>query len=168
MVGVKCAANDWPSWAMPEIEPMNDVSSTTVWRSDVWEDLVFAMLAVGGFSIEKVLALREPFEKAGLFDPRNLAVWDEARLTRELNTAGYARGMLTGMYAERLARTMRSLARERLSENEEVLRSVKKERVEKLLLAQYGIGSKVLSNFFFLRHRRQKGIRSRTNNDSCA
>jgi hypothetical protein len=138
---------------------MNDVPSTTVYRSDVWEDLVFAMLAVGGFSIEKVLVLREPFEKAGLLDPRNLAVWDEARLTRELNAAGYARGMLTGMYAERLARTMRSLARDRLSESEEILRSGKNEQVEKLLLPQYGIGSRVLGNFFFLRHQRQTEIR---------
>jgi hypothetical protein len=132
--------------------------SYKAWSSDVWEDLVFAMLAVGGFSIEKVLALRQQFEKAGLFDPRNLAAWDEARLTREMSAAGYSRGMLTGMYAERLARTMRSLAGERLSESEEVLRSGKNERVEKLLLAQYGIGSKVLDNFYNLRRRRQTGI----------
>ena len=125
--------------------------------SDVWEDLVFAMLAVGGFSTEKLLALREPFEKAGLFNPRNLAVWDMARLTRNLNAAGYSRGMLTGMYAERLARTICSIAGEQLSKSEEVLRSGVKEQVEKLLLAQYGIGPKVLYNFFALRDRRRTG-----------
>ena len=128
-------------------------------HSDVWEDLVFAMLAVSGFSIDKVLALREPFEKAGLLDPRNLAVWDEARLTRVMNASGYARGMLTGMYAERIARAMRSLTGERFSENEEVLRSGTNDRIQKLLLAQYGIGLKVLENYLILRGRRKTEVR---------
>ncbi len=117
-----------------------------------WESLTIAMLSVGGFSVERVLGLRASLTERGLLDPRNLVEWDEARVTRELTAAGYERGLLTGMYAERLSGTMRALAAtERFSETQSILESDDDERISDLLLPQKGIGPKVVENFLRLR-----------------
>jgi len=109
------------------------------------------MLAVGGFRLEQVLELHPSLKEAGLFDPSNLSRWDEARVTRELNAAGYSRGLLTGMYAERLVATMRSIAVQEIDQTEKTLGFGSSEEVAKLLLPQYGIGPKVLETFLHLR-----------------
>jgi len=133
----------------------------------VWEDLVIAMLSVGGFPVEKVLKLRDSLERAGLVDPRNLSSWDEARVTRELTAAGYERGMLTGMYAERLCAAMRSLAVEEcLHENQMLLERADQGRVADLLLPQKGIGPAVLRTFLGLRERRK--CRSDPHGSGCS
>lgn len=118
----------------------------------VWTALVVAMLAVGGFSVEKVLAIREALERRGLLNPRKLAEWDDARITRELTAAGYTRGMLTGMYAERLSAAMKELAAaERLPQAEELLASGSASRIADLLLPKKGVGPRVIENFLALR-----------------
>jgi endonuclease III-like uncharacterized protein len=125
-------------------------------ESEVWGDLVTAMLSVGGFSAEKVLKLRNRLREAGLLDPRNLSSWDEARVTRELTAAGYERGLLTGMYAERLAAAMRVLASEASrADSEAVLASLEADRISELLLPQKGIGPKVVESFLELRRAKQ-------------
>ena len=121
-------------------------------RGVVWTALVVAMLAVGGFSVEKVLAIREALERHGLLNPRKLAQWDDARITRELTAAGYRRGLLTGMYAERLSAAMKELAAaERLLQTEELLASGSVSLVTHLLLPQKGVGPRVVDNFLALR-----------------
>ena len=117
-----------------------------------WESLAVAMLSVGGFSVEKVLRLRGALAEHGLLDPRNLVEWDPARITRELTAAGYERGLLTGMYAERLSGAMRALAAvDRFAEAQMTLASADAEHVSELLLPQKGIGPKVIENFLRLR-----------------
>lgn len=117
-----------------------------------WESLAIAMLSVGGFSVEKVLGLRASLAKHGLLDPRNLVEWDEARITRELTAAGYDRGLLTGMYAERLSAAMRALAAtDRLVETQTLLENADDERISDLLLPEKGIGPKVVASFLRLR-----------------
>jgi 3-methyladenine DNA glycosylase/8-oxoguanine DNA glycosylase len=132
----------------------------------VWEDLVIAILAVGGFTVKKVLAGREALDRSNLFDPQYLADCDEARLTRELYAAGYTRGMLTGMYADRLSAVMRALASSgRLQESQAILASERDDLVADLLLPLHGVGPKVLNNFLALRRLRRKDVQldQRTN-----
>lgn len=136
---------------MSETAEANDSGAVDSSNSRVWENLVIAMLSVGGFSVDKVLKLRGQLETAGLLDPRNLSSWDEARLTRELTGAGYERGLLTGMYAERLAAAMRVLASDvSRSETERVLSSVDPDEIAQLLLPQRGIGPRVVESFLEL------------------
>lgn len=126
----------------------------------VWGNLTIAMLAVGGFSAARVLQLRDSLASAGLLDPANLASWDEARITRELTKAGYERGLLTGMYAERLSRAMRVLAApDLLAKTQAVLEDGDESEVSQLLLPQSGIGPKVVATFLALRHGRDVGSR---------
>ena len=85
-----------------------------------------------------------------------LRTWDEARVTRELNAAGYSRGLLTGMYAERLVATMRCIADQEIESNENTLERGSSAQVAKLLLPQRGVGPKVLETFLFLRSSRRR------------
>ena len=123
-------------------------------KGDVWEDLILAMLSVGGYPVDKVLIIRVVMKRVGLLDPHNLAAWDEARVTRELNSAGYSRGLLIGMYAERLVATFRSLTAEHFAETQTILENGNPVKVSEVLLPQYGIGPKVVDIFLSLRHRR--------------
>lgn len=123
---------------------------------EVWEDLIIAMLAVGGFSVRKVLEMRGSLAGAGLLEAKNLVAWDAGRVTRELNSAGYSRGMLTGMYAERLVTAIGSLA-DRLEENAAVLLSDDSDQIAALLLPQHGIGPKVVETYLTLRRRQRSG-----------
>ena len=114
------------------------------------------MLSVGGFSVDKVLSLRDQLKEAGLLDAENLSAWDEARITRELTAAGYERGLLTGMYAERLAAAMRVVASDPLrAESETILSGSNADLISELLLPQKGIGPKVVQSFIELRRARR-------------
>ena len=117
-----------------------------------WESLILAALAVGGFSIDSVLEIEPDLRSAGLLSPVNLARWGPEKVTRELYAAGYRRGMLTGMYAERLV-AIGKFADDSMRDSDPTLGSGDHEAIRHLLLPIFGVGPKVIENFFALMQR---------------
>jgi hypothetical protein len=120
-----------------------------------WEDLVVAVLAVYQFPVDRVLLLRERLHSAGLLDIHAIVNAGEARVTRELNSAGYSRGLLTGLYAERLVRLARTILAGDETAIAKVLFGADANEIERTLRSLPGIGAKVVRNFFELRERRR-------------
>jgi 3-methyladenine DNA glycosylase/8-oxoguanine DNA glycosylase len=133
--------------------PMRDVSPEAA--IPVWEELVVAVLAVYQFPVERVLSLRERLHSAGLLDIRAIADAGEAKVTRELNAAGYKRGLLTGLYAERLVKLATSVLANDESAIARILSEAEDSEVERVLRSLPGIGPKVVGNFLALRERRR-------------
>lgn len=117
-----------------------------------WEEVILAMLAVGQYPLDRVVALRGRLRDGGLLDPRNLASWSVERVAAGLRSAGYDRGRLTAMYADRLV----SLGKLHETESERcdlILREGDDDAVRALLMPWYGIGPTVIANFLNLRRR---------------
>src|SRR5512142_2614616 len=73
------------------------------------EALTVALLAVNRWTPERVYGLLPALRAAGLTNPSSVAQMDVAAITRSLDGAGYARGRLTGMFAQRLEHLMRAV-----------------------------------------------------------
>ena len=121
----------------------------------VWEELVVAVLAVYQFPVGRVLLLRERLNSAGLLDIHAIVDAGEARVTRELNFAGYSRGLLTGVYAERLVKLAKTILAGDETAIANILSGAEADEVERTLRSLPGIGPKVVRNFLELRERRR-------------
>ena len=77
--------------------------------NDQIEALVTAILAVNRYTIERAWDLLPKLREAGLTDPTSVAEEDIGKLTVRLASAGYDRGMLTSMLAERVQNLMRAV-----------------------------------------------------------
>jgi hypothetical protein len=119
----------------------------------VWEDLLLAMLAVSLYPLERVLALRENLRQRGLLQPSNLARWGVERVASELKSAGYDRGGLTLMYADRLVSLGKRAGTTDVA-SQRVLLEGDDQEVRDFLMPWYGIGTTVLTNFLSLRRAR--------------
>ena len=64
--------------------------------------VAIAVLAVNGWSLQKVQELRPALAASGLFDPPNVADATLETLISRLTEAGYDRGNLTWRFAERV------------------------------------------------------------------
>lgn len=122
--------------------------------SEVWEDVVVAMLAVYSYPLERLAPISEALRDAGLFEPRRLATASIQELTRELKAAGYDRGALTWQYADRLISLGKYLVEAGCERVGHELATGDAAVAEKLLLPVHGIGPKVIENFVALRSRR--------------
>ncbi len=76
---------------------------------DVVDSLVTALLAVNNYSLEKVWQVLPRLQSEGLTNPGLVASEDLTRLTIRLAQAGYDRGRLTAMFAERLRHLMAAI-----------------------------------------------------------
>lgn len=122
----------------------------------VWEELVLAALAVYQFPLERVLPLRDKLRLVGLLDLHSIAKAGEATVTRELNAAGYSRGLLTGLYAERLVKLARTVLATDEAGIAASLAGAPAHEIENRLLLLPGVGPKVIQNVLELRNRRRQ------------
>jgi 3-methyladenine DNA glycosylase/8-oxoguanine DNA glycosylase len=117
---------------------------------DVVDSLVMALLGVNNYPLEKVWNLLPRLREGGLTQPSQVASEDLNRLTARLITAGYDRGRLTGMLAERLQHLMTAIASGRL---DDLCRaSTRKDAtvVQRMLCEIRGIGPQVAQNAWML------------------
>jgi 3-methyladenine DNA glycosylase/8-oxoguanine DNA glycosylase len=73
-------------------------------------DLLVSMLAVAGWSADRVYALREQLSAEHLDDPAVLPGLSEEEIARRINRAGYVRGdYITGLMTERIRALAKAL-----------------------------------------------------------
>lgn len=114
------------------------------------EEIVVAVLAVNNYSLEKAHELLPELRSEGLTNPHRVARKDAGDLTVALSRAGYNRGMLTGLMAERLLGLMEAITDGELEAFEGLLRSGEQERALTLLRKVHGIGPQVAANVWML------------------
>jgi hypothetical protein len=73
------------------------------------EALLVSVLAVNSYPLEKAWALLPSLRDAHLTDPVFVASSDIAALTVLLAESGYNKGILTGLFAERVQQLMRAI-----------------------------------------------------------
>lgn len=110
------------------------------------EALATALLAVGGWPPDRLRRVLPQLREAGLLTPSAVAVMDIALLTTKLASAGYARGIITSMYGERLQALMRQIDRGDLDELVDLARANDRDAFIARLLPIRGIGPRVASN----------------------
>jgi endonuclease III-like uncharacterized protein len=76
---------------------------------DLVDSLVAAILAANNYSLEKVWKVLPRLQEEGLTKPGAVTSEDLAQLTSRLAAAGYDRGRLTAMFAERLQNLMKAI-----------------------------------------------------------
>jgi 3-methyladenine DNA glycosylase/8-oxoguanine DNA glycosylase len=119
-------------------------------RSNPWPDLVVAILSVNNHPLEKTFSIHQDLDSNGLFDPRNIASWDQKEIVRRLKASGYDRGdTLNAMFAARIL-SLRSLTAN-VDVSEAVLASGSRAEVAELLSRVNGVGPTVLDNFLLMR-----------------
>lgn len=114
------------------------------------EALTVAILAVGLWPAEKVRDALPSLREAGLLVPAAVAAMDLGELTMKLARNGYARGLLTSMYAERFQALMNEIARGGLDAIPEMVRNGDREKFTTVLQEIHGVGPKVAANAWSL------------------
>ena len=122
-------------------------------RSKVFEHLMVALLSVNNYPLERAWELRDHLRRAGLFDPAQVAGFDQDELVVRLKRGGYDRGdFLTGLVASRLATVAQYLVGVVGSDQAaERLTAGSKTEVTDLLIKAKGIGPVVIRTFLLLR-----------------
>ena len=117
---------------------------------DHLDAVVVAVLAVNNYPLEKAWALLPRLRQAGLTDPRLVASEDLGSLTVGLARAGYNRGLLTAMMAERLQGLGQAVQDGTLSSFDAILAQGDRERAISVLRHVRGIGPRVAANAWTL------------------
>lgn len=117
---------------------------------DDLEAIVVAVLAVNSFSLEQAHRLLPAFRLAGLLQPRKVADMDLGNLIVALGTAGFQRGGLMGLMANRYQSVMKEIARGKLDDLSDLLKSGNTEAATNLLLQVKGVGPSVAANAIML------------------
>jgi hypothetical protein len=112
--------------------------------------LVVSVLAVGLWPAERVLAALPQLRSAGVLDPEGVAAMDLGPLTVKLNSNGYARGLLTSVYAQRLQALMREVATGQLDDLSDLVRVGDEAGFSVRLRQIYGVGPKVAARAWSL------------------
>jgi hypothetical protein len=110
--------------------------------------LVVALLAVGGFSLERVWQLLPSLEEEGLLDSKTVEQLDEAEVVRRLGRSGYDRGpTVTPFMAERLMAFHAAVRTGLFAQACRLLREGRRHEAETTLRSVKGIGPTVFSHF---------------------
>lgn len=120
-------------------------------NNQVWEDLIFSILAVYNCSLETAFKHKEALEKQGLLDVQNLAKLDSNEIVVKLSQSWPERGGLNNIFADRLESLGQFISKKDLKSIEKILKSTNKSEIRAELIPIKGIGEKVLSNYFELR-----------------
>lgn len=107
------------------------------------EGLVAALLAVNSYPVARVQAVVPSLRSALLLQPLDVAAMDIGSITVRLAEAGYDRGYLTGMLAERLQALMTRVATGELDALEDAISHGDEAKFTKLLRTVRGIGPRV-------------------------
>ena len=117
---------------------------------DVVDSLVTALLAVNNYSLEKVWKVLPRLQNEGLTNPGLVASEDLGRLTIRLVDAGYDRGRLTAMFAERLQHLMAAIESGELDGLDGAATRKDPQAVRNILCRVRGIGPQVAQNAWVL------------------
>ena len=118
--------------------------------SDIVDALVISLLAVNNYQLDKAWALLPSLKSNGLTDPAQVAGADVGDLTVRLASAGYDRGMLTGLFAERLRQLMISVLSEAFGGLRDAIQANDQKKFSDLFCAFPGVGPRVCSNAWLL------------------
>lgn len=116
----------------------------------VVESLVTALLAVNNYSLEKVWHLLPRLREEGLTIPASVMSEDLGQLTVRLANAGYDRGRLTEMFAERLRHLMAAIGTGQLDDLLAAVTRKDADTVQKMLCEVRGIGPQVAHSAWLL------------------
>lgn len=119
-------------------------------KDDVVESLVVAILAVNSFPLDKAWELLPRLREAKITSPNVVAEFEVGALTVALAASGYDRGMLTGLFAERLKDLMSAIISGALDELPAALLARDESRASELLCGVRGVGKKVVGNALLL------------------
>jgi len=117
---------------------------------DDLESIAVAVLAVNLYPLDKAYGLLPAFRQAGLLQPKKVAEMDLGDLIVALGAAGYQRGALIGMMADRFQSVMKEAAQGRLDTFSDLIKKGKAEAAIDLLLKVKGIGPRVADNAIML------------------
>ncbi len=110
------------------------------------EPLTAALLAVNNYPLEKAYSLLPQLREAGLTNPGTVVGQDERTLFMRLRQAGYDRGALNGILADRLHSLMAAVDRGDLDRLPTLLSEGRREDAVTLLCRVKGIGRSVALN----------------------
>ena len=114
-------------------------------------DLVTALLAVNGWTIEGVYAIRDGLQREGMFELHALRSKSMPEVARRLHAAGYSCGnFMCSLLADRLQAVAATFNGEAAREVKTRLESERAEELDQLLLSMHGVGPTVLRNFKIL------------------
>jgi hypothetical protein len=112
------------------------------------EHLIVAMLAVGGYSLERAWVLLPDLEKEGLADPKVVETLDEAEVVRRLARSGYDRGpTVTAFMADRLLAIHAAARNGVLEQVSGLMREGRLRDAEMMLCRVKGVGPIVFKQF---------------------
>ena len=115
-------------------------------------DLVVALLAVNGWSIEKTFKLYEGLEAEHLVDLEAICKMTQPEVSTRLERAGYRRGLfMIDLLASRLHGLALTLAGDGTNELRRAIEAKDGAALEKLLLEVKGVGPRVVANYRALR-----------------
>jgi endonuclease III-like uncharacterized protein len=120
-------------------------------KSTVLEDLIISILSVNNVSIDKTYSHIESMRKEGIFDPLKLSKLSIEDIGNNLKKAGYDRGGVNYIIAERLLDLGKKILSEGQDNFEKNLSDKNKSSLKDFLLSLRGVGNKVVDNFFVLR-----------------
>jgi hypothetical protein len=114
--------------------------------------VVIAMLAVGGYSLQRVWDIQASLEKEGLIDPKAVEKLNEAEVVRRLVNSGYDRGpIVTTSMAQRLMALHRAVRSGVLMQTCRLIQEGRLKDAETMLCGVKGIGPSVFKQFMLLR-----------------
>jgi len=119
--------------------------------SPVAENILFSLLAVNRWTLERVYALKDKLITAGLVDFDTVATLSVGDVAHRLAASGYDRGdYLTSLIAERVLSLASVLSKAELLEITNYVREGNREAADTILRQVKGVGSHVLRNFWLL------------------
>jgi hypothetical protein len=119
---------------------------------ELWSDLVVAILAVNNRTLEETYAHVQGLKAAGLCSPENLSRWGVGEIVQGLKKAGCNRGAFMNLlFAKRLSSLGAAVSSTGIERFRSILGCASQSEIANLLLPIYGIGPRVLENFFLLR-----------------
>lgn len=102
--------------------------------------VVAAMLAANSYSLLRAQEVVPKLRRARLLDPDHVCALGPGPLTVQLASAGYDRGMLTSMFAERLQALVRAVRDGKLDGLDETIAARNEAGAMKMLTAIKGVG----------------------------
>jgi hypothetical protein len=118
-------------------------------RTEHLEEIVVALLAVNNYPLEKAWKLLPGLRAAGLTDPKRVPM-DIGECTVALAAAGYDRGLLTEMFAERIQQLMAMVERGALAGLDDLIDAKKKTEAQALVTTVKGVGPRVAETAWLL------------------
>jgi hypothetical protein len=113
--------------------------------------LVVAVLAVGGYSLQRAWNLLASLQKEGLTDSKAVEKYDEAEVVRRLARSGYNRGpTVTPSMAKRLMALHAAVRDGVLAQAVRLLQDGRIKDAEKVLCTIKGVGPMVFNQFVML------------------